>query len=355
MMKKPDRLFMSHIFISYSHRDTEYAHALANHLQSMGFAVWIDDRLDYGSQWPNEIQKQLDSCDAFIVIMSTNAFASEWVQSELQRAKRKRKPVFPVLLEGEGPWLSVESTQFYDVRNEGMPSEEFYTDVKQAVSSRTPSLPKEPAIRAEPVKNIQQRRGKNVVWFAGGGIAAICICLLTGVLLFQRVANGGLSPSVPTGMDIVTAAPGNTLSAALSVTAFSPTFTPAAILMLPVHLPDGSEVRMIDGAARGEYHYTVLSAQREGLSQDKYLLRLRIRAWSPTGSMPVWSESFRLVAGDLRIAPVNIINLVALQDETVETDVEFEIDTSLKEAILRIAVGNSTADWATKELQLVFP
>lgn len=71
--------------------------------------------------------------------------------------------------------------------------------------------------------------------------------------------------------------------------------------------------------------------------------------------MPVWSESFRLVAGDLRIAPVNIINLVALQDETVETDVEFEIDVSLKEAILRIAVGNSTADWATKELRLVFP
>lgn len=112
---------------------------------------------------------------------------------------------------------------------------------------------------------------------------------------------------------------------------------------------------MIDVAARNEFHYTILSAQRESLSPDKVLLRLRIRAWSPTGSMPVWSESFRLVAGDLRIAPVNIINLVALQDETVETDVEFEIDASLKEAILRIAVGNSTADWATEELRLLFP
>ena len=86
---------MGHIFISYSHKDTEYAHALAEHLQSMGFPVWIDDRIDYGSQWPHEIQKQLDSCDAFILIMSPCSFASEWVLSELQRAKRKAKPVFP--------------------------------------------------------------------------------------------------------------------------------------------------------------------------------------------------------------------------------------------------------------------
>jgi hypothetical protein len=71
--------------------------------------------------------------------------------------------------------------------------------------------------------------------------------------------------------------------------------------------------------------------------------------------MPIWSESFRLVVGDLRIAPVNNINLMARQDETVDVDVEFEIDASLKDAILKIAWANSPADWATKELRLVFP
>ncbi|MBT3189591.1 MAG: toll/interleukin-1 receptor domain-containing protein [Anaerolineae bacterium] len=77
---------MSHIFISYSHKESDYAHGLAKTLYDDGFDVWIDERLDYGSQWPNEIQKQLDSCSAFIVIMSPNSFGSEWVQSELQRA-----------------------------------------------------------------------------------------------------------------------------------------------------------------------------------------------------------------------------------------------------------------------------
>ena len=125
---------MGHIFISYSHKDTEYAHGLANNLQKTGLKIWIDERLDYGSQWPQEIQKQLDACDAFIIIMTPRSFASEWVQSELQRAKRKLKPIFPLLLEGDEPWLSVESTQFYDVRGEKLPDEKFYSAIRRTVS-----------------------------------------------------------------------------------------------------------------------------------------------------------------------------------------------------------------------------
>jgi formylglycine-generating enzyme required for sulfatase activity len=137
---------MGHIFISYSHKDTVYAHQLAENLQSMGFEVWIDERLDYGSQWPQELQKQLDSCSAFIVIMSPRSYESEWVQSELQRARRKLKPIFPMLLEGEEPWLSVESTQYYDVRGQVNPDSRFYSALKTVMTpnpiARTLELPK---------------------------------------------------------------------------------------------------------------------------------------------------------------------------------------------------------------------
>jgi hypothetical protein len=136
---------MGHVFVSYSHKDTKYAHRLAEDLQQKGIDVWIDERLDYGSQWPHEIQRQLDSCDAFIIIMSPRAFASEWVQSELQRAKRKLKPIFPLLLEGDEPWLSVESTQYYDVRNQGLPDNKFYSALKRVVSVGESSKPFTPA------------------------------------------------------------------------------------------------------------------------------------------------------------------------------------------------------------------
>jgi len=124
---------MKHIFISYSHKDTEYSHKLADLLREEGFEVWIDARLDYGSTWPQEIQKQLDSCSAFIIVMTPRAYASDWVQNELNRAKRLGKPIFPLLLEGDGPWLSVESTQFVDVTGGKMPDEKLFFALERVV------------------------------------------------------------------------------------------------------------------------------------------------------------------------------------------------------------------------------
>jgi hypothetical protein len=116
---------MGHIFISYSHRDKDYVHSLQKALQKEGFEVWIDDRIDYGTEWPKVIQKHLDQCDAFIVVVSENAYESKWVQNELARAGRKKKPFFPLLLQGD-PWLSVEATQYVDVTDGSLPDERFY-------------------------------------------------------------------------------------------------------------------------------------------------------------------------------------------------------------------------------------
>jgi len=85
---------MGHIFISYSHKDKDYVHKLQEALQNEGFEVWVDDRIDYGTRWPKVIQEQLDSCSAFIVVVSESAFESEWVQNEVARAKRKKNHSF---------------------------------------------------------------------------------------------------------------------------------------------------------------------------------------------------------------------------------------------------------------------
>ena len=38
---------MAHVFISYSHKDKEYARKLADELKRRGIDAWIDDRIDY--------------------------------------------------------------------------------------------------------------------------------------------------------------------------------------------------------------------------------------------------------------------------------------------------------------------
>jgi formylglycine-generating enzyme required for sulfatase activity len=188
---------MGHIFISYSHKDTEYAHKLAEILKRGGFEPWIDARLDYGSQWPQEIQKQLDSCSAFIILMTPRAFDSEWVQSELNRAKRKNKPIFPLLLEGDEPWLSVESTQFFDVRDKSLPTDEFYRDLWHVIQPANPGQ----TLRAFPPNLQAQNKVKkltnsNLMLILAGIAGLICICLAVGSFLYLKQNSWAIpSPS----------------------------------------------------------------------------------------------------------------------------------------------------------------
>jgi hypothetical protein len=117
--------------------------------------------------------------------------------------------------------------------------------------------------------------------------------------------------------------------------------TPSLAQPLPVQLPDGSSITML-GHQGSKYQYTVLSAQRESLSTDKYLLHLRIRAWHDYyAPMNFWNDSFRLVIGDLRLSPVSYLNTQVRRDETVDGDVVFELDASVKEAILVIKAGTN--------------
>jgi len=190
---------VGHIFISYSHNDANYAHRLADTLQAEGFDVWIDARIDYGSQWPLEIQKQLDSCDAFILIMSPRSFASEWVQSELQRAKRKLKPIIPLLLEGDEPWLSVESTQYYDVRGERSPDAKFYSALRRVAVPHEGQAVQLPANHvkksSKPRPSAGRPKVKTETILAILGIVATLVAAVIPFILSNRSQNSTPPPA----------------------------------------------------------------------------------------------------------------------------------------------------------------
>jgi hypothetical protein len=72
------------------------------------------------------IEKALEDCRTFVVIMSRAASVSTWVKKELAQAEQLKKPIRPVLLEGERPWLSLSSIQFFDGRSKPLPSVSFF-------------------------------------------------------------------------------------------------------------------------------------------------------------------------------------------------------------------------------------
>jgi hypothetical protein len=48
-----------HIFISYSKKDSDFAHKLADDLVAAGFKTWIDRSIGGGDLWRETIEKNL--------------------------------------------------------------------------------------------------------------------------------------------------------------------------------------------------------------------------------------------------------------------------------------------------------
>lgn len=122
---KPARPASGHVFISYSRHDQDYARQLADHIRQNGFPVWIDDRIDYGDQWFKEIEKAIKASAAFVVVMTPDSDASEWVHREILIAKREKKPIFPLLLKGQEFGILID-IQYADVRAAHLPPSDFY-------------------------------------------------------------------------------------------------------------------------------------------------------------------------------------------------------------------------------------
>lgn len=90
---------MDQIFISYSKKDREFAWKLADDLANAGHKIWIDRSLIPGEDWEQTIEKKLAASDEVIVILSSNAIASKWVQHEGSIAYGLKKKIYPVLIE----------------------------------------------------------------------------------------------------------------------------------------------------------------------------------------------------------------------------------------------------------------
>lgn len=88
------------VFISYSHRDTEFVQQLMDSLNAAGHACWVDTTdIKGGDEWIRAITEGINNSYAFISVVSEAANASKWVRREFLWAEDKEKPIFPVFAE----------------------------------------------------------------------------------------------------------------------------------------------------------------------------------------------------------------------------------------------------------------
>lgn len=87
------------VFISYAHKDKSFAKKLAGELEVAGMKVWWDfDSLKGGQDWQKEIERGIKGCDFFLVALTPDAVASEWVGNEIAYASNAQKTIIPLHL-----------------------------------------------------------------------------------------------------------------------------------------------------------------------------------------------------------------------------------------------------------------
>jgi hypothetical protein len=114
-----------HVFISYRHGDDDsYVQRLADHLTNDGISVWFDREIVTGDRWDHVIRLMIDTCSAFVVVMSPQAEKSDWVAREIEHAELMGRPIFPLLLDGQR-FFRLSNLQYENVRGARMPGPSF--------------------------------------------------------------------------------------------------------------------------------------------------------------------------------------------------------------------------------------
>ena len=73
---------MAKVFLSYSREDVAAAKHLAACIDRAGHQVWWDRKIEGGSRFTAEIDRELKGADAVVVIWTKSSIESPWVQDE---------------------------------------------------------------------------------------------------------------------------------------------------------------------------------------------------------------------------------------------------------------------------------
>ena len=91
-------------FLSYSTKDEEFAQKLHSRLRSAGITVWFSPAdIQAGKKLHEQIKAGIQDTDKLLLVLSEHSMASEWVATEIRRARKgevkegKRK-LFPIRL-----------------------------------------------------------------------------------------------------------------------------------------------------------------------------------------------------------------------------------------------------------------
>jgi TolB-like protein/tetratricopeptide (TPR) repeat protein len=121
------------VFISYVREDLHVAQKIAHGLDSAGISVWWDRHIRGGAEFGTEIEAQLTTAKAVIVIWSARSVESAWVRDEASYA-RDQKRLVPLRVDASQPPLGFRQMQTLDFNGwKGNVASEPFADLMSAL------------------------------------------------------------------------------------------------------------------------------------------------------------------------------------------------------------------------------
>src|SRR6266567_5733922 len=93
---------MTTIFVSFAKEDAACAESILQGLEAKGYSAWREPKsLEISSiLYPRTIENVILSSAAVVLVWSSSASRSEWVERHILFAQRLKKPILPVLIDG---------------------------------------------------------------------------------------------------------------------------------------------------------------------------------------------------------------------------------------------------------------
>lgn len=107
------------VFLSHSTRDAEHVALVQRQLEALGIRVWLAEHdLRPGTSVLAKIESVLPTCDAVVVLITSNGVDSAYVHQEVGMARTHGKPLVPLVdrhvekqrlgLVGELEWIEID-------------------------------------------------------------------------------------------------------------------------------------------------------------------------------------------------------------------------------------------------------
>lgn len=111
-----------HFFISYATEDRRYVEGLSKALHEAGFSTWFDQEVIPGTNWTDELEQNLLTARAVLVVLTPHSSQSEWVKNEIAFALRNGRLLIPLLRADCQIPLSLSRRQYIDACDGAYPA-----------------------------------------------------------------------------------------------------------------------------------------------------------------------------------------------------------------------------------------